>query len=365
MRKGFTFFVSCLLLLVMMFSVVGCGGGGSSNQGSQGGGSSGGSGEPAAPKLPNMLSIGTHAIGSLFNSMGSGLATVCSKNTPMEVKAIATSGPVEWLPMFHSKEIDMGVLNAWDARMGWLGQSDYETVSRGKGFPVRLVTNGSPSVISAIVAADSGINTAQDLKGKNFVLNYAGSAGLSAQARSFLASHNMSAADVQAISVPGVADGVNMIIERRADCTGTANIGFALLEELEATRGAKYLSYDPSPEAEKRAQAEFPGFIVLVEPGPGNTGVREPTYMYTYENYLIARTDISEDAVYAIVKALWENYDELATIHPRLALWKPDTFVTELATVPYHPGAIKFYKEQGVWTDKMEAVQKERLAEEK
>jgi len=351
-RKRFLFSAACLLLIVMMFSVVGCGGSG--NQGGQG--------ESGEPGLPRMLSIGTHAMGSLFNSMGSGLATVCSKNTPMEVKAIATSGPVEWLPMFHSKEIDMGVLNAWDAEMGWLGKSDYEMVSRGQGFPVRLVTNGTPSIISAVVAADSGINTAQDLKGKSYVMNYAGSAGLSAQARAFLANHNMSADDVQVISVPGVGDGLNAIIERRADGTGTANMGISQLEELEATRGAKYLSYDPSPEAEARAQAEFPGFVVLIQPGPGNTGVREPTYMYTYENYLIARIDVSEEAIYAVVEALWNNYDELAAIHPRLANWKPEIFVTELATVPYHEGAIKFYKEQGVWTDKMEEIQSGLLA---
>jgi len=322
----------------------------------------GAGGTEGAEGLPSMLTIGTHAMSSLFNAMGSGIATVASKHTPVEVKAIATSGPIEWFPMFLNGEMDMGVLNCWDAKMGWLGQSDYGNISQGKGFPVRLLTNGAFSIYSAIVAEDSGIKTAQDLKGKNFILNYTGAAGITAQSRAFLANHNLTEDDVNVVSVPGISDGVKAIIERRADCAGSANIGFALVEELEATRGARFLGFDPSPEAVERAQKEFTLYPIDVEPGPGFTGVREPITMMAYDIYLVGRTDLSDEAAYTIVKALWENNEELGAIHPRLKEWKTERFVSEQATIPYHPGAIKFYKEKGIWNEQMDALQEELLS---
>ncbi|NLX90456.1 MAG: TAXI family TRAP transporter solute-binding subunit [Firmicutes bacterium] len=354
MKKKYLFLAVCFLILALVIQVIGCSNGTEEK--------SSGAGGTEETGLPSMLTIGTHPMSSLYNAMGSGIATVASKYTPMEVKAIATSGPIEWFPMFLNGEMDMGVLNCWDAQMGWLGESDYAAISGGKGFPVRLLTNGAFSIYSVLVAEDSGIKTAQDLKGKSYILNYTGAAGITAQAKAFLANHNLTEDDVKVVSVPGISDGVKAIIERRADCAGSANVGFALVEELEATRGARFLAFDPSPEAVERAQKEFPLYPIEVEPGPGFTGVREPMTMMAYDIYLVARTDLSEDAAYAMVKAIWDNNEELATIHPRLKEWSTDRFVSAQATVPYHPGAIKFYKEKGVWTEEMDALQAELLS---
>lgn len=358
MKKKYFFLAVCLLVLISVIQVIGCGNG---TEG-ESSGVAGTEGAEGTEGLPSMLTIGTHAMSSLYNTMGSGIATVASKHTPVEVKAIATSGPIEWFPMFINGEMDMGVLNCWDAKMGWLGESDYAAISGGEGFPVRLLTNGSFSIYSALVAEDSGIKTAQDLKGKNFIVYYTGAAGITAQSKAFLANHNLTEDDINVITVPSISDGVKAIIERRADCAGSANIGFALVEELEATRGARFLGFDPSPEAVERAQKEFTLYPVDVEPGPGFTGVREPMTMMAYDTYLVGRTDLSDAAAYAMVEAIWEHNEELAAIHLRLQEWKTERFVTDQATIPYHPGAIKFYKEKGVWSEEMDALQEELLS---
>jgi len=318
---------------------------------------------PGADDQGTLFNMGTHPVGTLFNALGSGLATVISQKSPYEIRVIATSGPVEWFPSFASGEIDVGVLNTWDAMMGWKGESDYEGISKGEGFPVRLLTIGSPTMISGIVAEDSGIKSAQDLIGKRFVSNFTGSAGITAQARAFLANHNISENDIRSISVPSVVDGVHAVMEGKADASACAVTGMAAVEELDATKGARFLSFDPSPDAVERMQKEFPGYLVKVEPGP--RGVREPIYAMAYDIVLVARTDLSEDVAYNIVKTLWENYEELAPIHPLLRNWTPDRFVSEMATIPYHPGAVKFYKEQGVWNDALEKLQNELLKQEK
>ena len=390
MKKKYLFVVACLLILALSLSVAACGGNSNPQPSSQPGNqpSSQPSNQPGsqpssqpnnqpdnkpgdtAPQdssppplvLPSMITIGTHATGSLYNNMGAGLATVVTRHTPMEVKVSAMTGPVEWMPMFTTGEIELGVLNCWDAQQAWLGGFDYQAISPGgNGFPVRLVTNGSFNIASILVADDSGITTAEDLYGHNYVLTVTGSAGITMQNEAFLANQQLDRNRLTMVSVTSIVDGVDAIIEGRSDAT-SVSIGVARTEELDSTRGARFLDWDPSPEAVARANEYFPMWIELVEPGPGKTGVVKPTYMYFFSNYLVSRTDVSDDIIYAVVEALWNNYDELAAIHPMLVEWKPATFVTEGAVVPYHPGAIKFFKEQGIWTDTMEARQQELLA---
>jgi hypothetical protein len=81
--------------------------------------------------------------------------------------------------------------------------------------------------------------------------------------------------DVKVVSVPGVEAGVRAIIEGRADATGSAGLGMATNNELEADKGARYLSFDPSPEALKRMQEYYPCYIVQVSPGPGRVGIKD------------------------------------------------------------------------------------------
>ena len=121
------------------------------------------------------------------------------------------------------------------------------------------------------------------------------------------------------------------------------------------------LSFDPSPEAVKRLQDIYPAELKQLQPGPGMVGIKEPTYVMSYDFYFVSRANLEDEVAYNIVKNLWENYSELAEVHPRLKDWTKEKFVNASATIPYHPGAIKFYKEVGAWTEDMENAQQKLL----
>jgi TRAP transporter TAXI family solute receptor len=162
-----------------------------------------------------------------------------------------------------------------------------------------------------------------------------------------------------------VVEGVKVVIEGRSDASASCAIGMAVVEELAAKKGARILPLDVSPEAIKRTRDKFPGYPVKVTPGPGKAGVEKEQYLWAYDIYIIARENLPDEAAYQVVKALWEHYKELGDIHVLLKAWTPDRFVTANAIVPYHPGAVKFYKEKGVWTDEMAKLQESLLAEKK
>jgi TRAP-type uncharacterized transport system substrate-binding protein len=64
----------------------------------------------------------------------------------------------------------------------------------------------------------------------------------------------------------------------------------------------------------------------------------------------------------ATLKALWEHESELAPVHPMLKEWTHERAVGADVTIPYHPAAVQFYKERGVWSAKMDETQKRLLA---
>ncbi len=352
MRKS----VIIILAFLLMFTLVGCG----TNTASQDQNNSQDQGKNQEEQI-KMLSLGTHGVGSIVNTMGTGLATVLSSGLSMEVKAIATTGPVEWLPMLNTNEMDLGVLSNWDAQMGREGKSSYDPISGGKGFPLMLITSGHRSINSLLVAEDSGIRKASEVKGKRYVGTIAGSPGITAQGNAFLANQGLTSKDVKMITVPKIGDAVKSLIEGRADVAQVSQ-GMGVTAELDSIKGARFLSMDNSPEAVRRTQEAYPCEIVKVSPAKGLVGIKEETYMMSYPFYLAGREGLPESMVYNIVKVLWDKNKDLNAINKNLEDWTPENFIDKNFTIPYHPGAVKFYKEKGLWTAEMEQRQQQLLS---
>ena len=316
-----------------------------------------------AQQLPTILSIGTHPVGSFFNIVGTAVATVVGKNTPMRTTVKPMAGPSAWYPLLATQEIDLGVLNNWDAEKGYLGESVYEKLSKGKGFPVRLVAISVNNAIGFIVSANSKIYKYSDLKGKKVAGNYP-TPSLQLQAEALLANGEVKWSEVTPIPISSIPEGVKAVIEGRADAANVT-IGTPVIEELHAKSGARFLPLDSSPEAVKRSREKFSGYPISVTPGPGRTGIEKEQTMWAYDIYVVGREDLSDEAIYQVVKAMWENYKDFGPIHVLLKNWTQERFVSKEAMIPYHPGAVKFYKEKGVWTGEMNRLQEVLISKKK
>ena len=320
----------------------------------------------STPDLPKVINIGTHRPGAFFNVVGTAVASIVGRHTPIKTKVNPMGGPGAWMPMMATGEIDLGVCNIWDSWKGYLGEDAYKRISKGKGFPVRLVLTGICNDISILVAGDKGIKTLKGLRGKKLAAGYSKVPSCQYQTLAALANVGLTMDDVKVVPVPSPPAGVRAVIEGKADAAGTATTGMPMVTELAAKRGgATILSYDPSPEAEARAYKYWPcGWLNLVKGGI-YSGVDVDTWLMRYEVYTLCRADLSDEAVYTIIKAMWDYNSELAPIHPKFKEWTPKTFASRKLYVPYHPGTIRFFKEKGVWTPEMEKRQKELLDQKK
>jgi len=314
----------------------------------------------AEENIPKMLSIGTHPSGTFVFTQGAAAAKVITDHAKIRATVKPMSGPVAWFPYMDRGEVDLGILNMWDAEKGYLGESMYGKLSNEKGFSIRLICPTITNKIGMVVIKDSSIKNIPDLKGKRVAGNYP-TPSLQLQAEALLANGNLSWEDIVAVTVNNPGQDTSMLMAGRADCTGSTALGQPQIEELNTKKGARFLPLDPSPEATARMRKFFPGFMAKVKPGPGATGIQEEQFLWGYDMYLIAGSKLSDEAAYLITKALWENHKELEAIHKNLVEWESKRFVSKLATIPYHPGAVRFYKEKGVWDTEMENLQKSLL----
>jgi TRAP transporter TAXI family solute receptor len=307
----------------------------------------------AAPKADAQIVVmGGNPEGSLFYAQSQALASTISKYTDVRVDVLPQSSTV-YFPMFMTQEVDVGLSSPLEAYSAFNAEGLYEGVNDGEGYPLSTLMLGSPIGLSIVVRADSDIETLQDLKGKRVVMDYGAFASSSITAEAALANGGLTAEDVQVVSASSYPEGVNAVIEGRAD-GAVGSLGSGILQQLNASNGARLLSVDPSDEAMARTQEAGPAFVPLeVEAGP--VGVNEDSHLLGYAITLYARPDLSDETVRTILQTIWDNHEELATIHPSLATWTPDRFASTQTQVPYHPAAVEFYKEKGVWTDEIDA----------
>jgi TRAP-type uncharacterized transport system substrate-binding protein len=109
--------------------------------------------------------------------------------------------------------------------------------------------------------------------------------------------------------------------------------------------------------------AVYPGSYPAIQKAKSATGVLTDTALLNNDIYLVAAKAFNDDAAYAVVKALWNNIKELGAAHPSMRSWRQSRMVSKAAYIPYHPGAIRFYKEKGLWDKQMDELQAKRLAE--
>jgi TRAP transporter TAXI family solute receptor len=318
----------------------------------------------ATEPLPRALNIGTHPVGNLANVFGTAIATVCSKYTPIQFKVKAVAGPTTWMPMIVTKEVDLGVLTSADAYPAYLGIETYDRLSGGKGFPIRLATIGPIFSLGTIVRGDGPIKTIQELKGLRVCGEYANVPSAAVAQEAHLANGGLTWNDVKVVPVPDPGASVKLVMDGRADA-GWATIGMPVVRELATKRGARFLSLDTSPEALERKDKIHPySFPYLIKAG-STPGVDVDTWLMGTEYYVVCYADLPDNVIFEINKVLWDHLDEVWSIHPTFKSWNQKSFVSRKLFTPYHSGAIKFLKEKGIWSDKLEARQRELIGMKK
>ncbi len=316
-----------------------------------------------AQKLPPSTTIGANPAGSLFYSVASGLAKVISGAGPMQAIVQPYTGSSTFLPLLDSGEIDFGIINAVD--MGMAYQGPKLKVAGRNPLPftpnTRLIMRGSPLLTSLVSKKDGPIKTVADVKGKRVTGEYPAHLAVWFSVYGSLASGGLTWDDVKVVPVPAVNEGIDALVQGRADVSNHT-VASAKIKEADAAIGIRFVSLDCSPQGEARVKKAVPGYYLTMLKSGHSNGIIGDTCVQAYDMYLVGHKALSNEVVSAALKAIWDNIDKLAPLHPSLQEWTRERAVTPDATMAYHPAAVQFYKEKNVWPAKMDDTQNRLLA---
>ncbi|OGA12359.1 MAG: hypothetical protein A3H32_11745 [Betaproteobacteria bacterium RIFCSPLOWO2_02_FULL_63_19] len=298
------------------------------------------------------LGIGTSNPGSITHSTGSAIAKLVTEETGMQVRVQPHSGNSTFVPATNAGEVDFSPANAYEMKEAVTGTGIYKGQ---KLSDLRVVTVLMPLRTAYFVSADSPIKTVADLKGKRVPSGWTSQKVVGIINEGLLASAGLSYQDVVRVPVPNVNRSADDFIQGKADTFFFAIGSGKVREAGSKVGGLRALPLDNSPEAVARLQQHIPvAYPLLVKPSPANYGVTKPTYVVAFDLLFVTNRKLSDDVVYKVTKALYGGKKKMFASFKALgAQFQPKLMAKILPAGEYHPGAIKFYTEVGMWPPKI------------
>ena len=289
------------------------------------------------------VTVGTAPAGGAFAPVGNAIANVVDANKGelnWVVSPQGTKGTQENIRKLEAGEIEFGMANAAISYFATKGAGAW-----GKPFEVRAVATLAPNVGVFVTTKKSGIKTIADLKGKRVVLGPAG-AGFDYFLKPLLEAHGVSYDDLTVLNGNYFTAG-DMIADGKADAAFMGGaIPIPAVTQLCSTQDVVFIKLnDDAPEKLK----EYPFyFTVPVKAGVYSDLNEDLTGLNVGNMHLITHEKVDEDIVYNLTKLMYENRAQIAEKHPAGKALNPKNAIRDTG-VPFHAGAIKYYKEAGIW----------------
>jgi len=305
------------------------------------------------PNLPEMMFWVAYDVGSTGYVQSATISNGLMKKYGVKIRVIPSGTSIgRFMPLLTGAAT---YSNMGDESAFYI-EGLYECNRMGLGpQPLRQVL-AVPFVTVMAVTKESRITTPDTLKGKR-VAWIPGASTLNVKAISTLAFGNLSFKDVIKVEFPSYAASLKGLIEGKVDAA-IAGHDAPILYELETSpRGLSHVVY---PHKDKqgwgRMQAITPWLApTLWDDGPGfKKGKPDEVWSYRYPN-MVTFEKTSAAEVYALVKAINEAYPLYKDAHKMMPYWIAGKAGVPPANCPFHEGAIRYYKEVGVWKPEHDA----------
>ena len=195
-----------------------------------------------------------------------------------------------------------------------------------------------------IITCNDSIKTVADLAGKSVSVGDSGS-GVEFNAKQILAAYDLSFDDISVVNA-SFGDSADSLKDGKIDAAFiVAGAPTTAVVDLATMKDVSLVQLDEEHIA--KLQEDYSFYTETVIPAGTYAGVDEDATTVSVRATLIAYTDLSEDVVYELTKAMFENQATLAEGHAKFELLNLEDAVKGIA-VPFHPGAAKYYAEQGI-----------------
>lgn len=313
----------------------------------------------AAQAKLKRITIGTNPSGTVYYLIGSGFAKTFQEKLGIRSTAQPYAGSTVYVPLYAKGEMTLGLNNSMDSGAAYRGKGDYKKPLKS----IRALARFWVIPYTFMVRADSGIKTLADLKGKKVVTKIQSVTSLTNLGLRILATAGVSSSSVTGMDSGSLVRNIDLVVEGRADAAPTAYSMPAVRKANATVPGGILLLPLGSKGTDAFMDEAVPGSrTAMAMPSKQRPFIKQPTKVAAFDAYLNSGSAVSDEDAYMLVKTLYDNWKELQKAYGPLRGVQANQLAPATNPHPYAAGAVRFYKEAGIWTDANEKRQKADLA---
>lgn len=302
-----------------------------------------------AAQEQTFISMGTGGVTGVYYPVGGSICRLVNqtrRDHGIRCAVESTGGSVFNINAMLAGDLEFGVVqsdvqfNAFNGEGDWDGQP-YEDL--------RAVFSLHPEPLTLVARADAGIATLDDLAGKRVNIGNPGS-GQRALFERLMTEKGWDNSTFALASELASAEQSQALCDNNIDAFAFT-VGHPAGTIQEATTSCETVIIPATGEAVDALVEANPYYTRAVIPGGMYAGTDEDVETFGVGATVVSHAGVSDDIVYTFVKSVFDDFETFKGLHPALANLDPATMATEGNSAPLHPGAERYYQEQGWLTE--------------
>ncbi|MFT7387320.1 MAG: TRAP transporter TAXI family solute receptor [Candidatus Endobugula sp.] len=300
-----------------------------------------------AASASDFVTIGTGGVTGVYYPTGGAICRLVNKERKthgIRCSVESTGGSVYNINTIRGNELDMGVAQSDWQYHAYNGTSKFKEVGAFK--ELRAVFSVHPEPFTVVARADSGIKTFDDLKGKRVNIGNPGS-GQRGTMEVLMEAKGWTTEDFALTSELKASEQSKALCDNKIDAM-VYTVGHPSGSIKEATTSCDSILVTVGGSAVDKLVADNDFYRTASIPGGMYTGSDTDVATFGVGATFVSSTNVSENVVYNVVKAVFENFDTFKKLHPAFANLKKSEMIKDGLSAPLHAGAVKYYKEAGL-----------------
>ena len=301
---------------------------------------------PVATAQQKFVTIGSGGVTGVYYAAGGAICRLMNKERAkhgIRCSVESTGGSVYNVNTIKGGELDFGVAQSDVQYNAVKGLSQFK--DGGAHADLRAVFSVYPEPLTVLARKEAGIKKFEDFKGKRFNVGNPGS-GTRATIDILMPALGMKTSDFTLTSELKPDEHGAALCDNKIDGFGyVVGSPAANIQDPTTTCGAKLVPIT-GPAVDKLIK-EYPYFAAATIPGGMYPGNPDAVKTFGVVASFVTSAKVPDAVVYAMVSAVFDNFEEFKKLHPAFANLDPKDMISSGMSAPLHPGAVKYYKEKG------------------
>nr|WP_086938191.1 TAXI family TRAP transporter solute-binding subunit [Thaumasiovibrio occultus] len=293
------------------------------------------------------VTIGTGGVTGVYYPTGGAICRLVNKSRAdhgIRCSVESTGGSVYNINTIRAGELDMGVAQSDWQYHAYNGTSKFEEA--GSFEELRAVFSIHPEPFTVVARADSGIETFEDLVGKRVNIGNPGS-GQRGTMDVLMEAMDWNYDDFKLVSELKASEQAKALCDNKIDAM-IYTVGHPSGAIKEATTSCDSVIVEVSNDVVDKLIADNSFYRLATIPGGMYQGNPDDVTTFGVGATFVSSTDVSDETIYQVVKAVFDNLDDFKRLHPAFNNLVAEEMVSDGLSAPLHDGAAKYYKEAGL-----------------